>query len=85
MTQFHRAVISVVKTMAPGQTLSYAQVAQAAGYPGAARAVGSLMKSNTDSAVPCHRVIKSDGTPGDYNQGPAKKRARLLQEGANIR
>lgn len=65
--------------------MTYGAVAAAAGAPGAARAVGSLMKANDDPSVPCHRVVRSDGTAGEYNRGgPAKKRALLRQEGARI-
>jgi methylated-DNA-[protein]-cysteine S-methyltransferase len=65
-----------------GETRSYGQVAAAAGIPGAARAVGTCMKENYDSSVPCHRVIRSDGTLGEYNRGgPVVKRALLEAEG----
>jgi O-6-methylguanine DNA methyltransferase len=63
--------------------MSYAAVAQAAGSPSAARAVARIMAANEDPSVPCHRVIRSDGTLGSYNRGGEwAKRRRLLQEGA---
>ena len=65
-----------------GKTASYRDVAAAAGYPGAARAVGTVMKNNCDKSVPCHRVIKSDGTLGEYNDGGTEaKRRKLRAEG----
>ena len=67
-----------------GQTRTYGQVAAAAGRPGAARAVGTIMSKNRDTKrVPCHRVIRADGKVGDYAfGGPKKKLALLKREGA---
>lgn len=62
--------------------MTYGAVAEAAGHPGAARAVGAVMKNNYDPGVPCHRVVRSDG-PGGYNGGGGEaKRALLEREGA---
>jgi O-6-methylguanine DNA methyltransferase len=82
-TSFANDVRAAVRQIPKGETKSYAEVAQAIGRPGAARAVGTVMKNNYDSSVPCHRVIRSDGTTGAYNRGgPLKKRALLKAEGA---
>lgn len=63
--------------------MTYSEVAERAGSPGAARAVGSLMKANFDPKIPCHRVIRSDGKVGEYNRGgPSAKKALLEKEGA---
>lgn len=63
--------------------MSYSQVAAAAGSPGAARAVGTIMASNFDPKIPCHRVIRADGSVGEYNGGgSAEKLRRLRAEGA---
>ena len=76
-------VREVVRQIPKGQTRGYGQVASAAGRPGAARAVGTIMANNYDKTVPCHRVIRADGKIGEYNRGgPAKKRALLKAEGA---
>lgn len=81
-TPFAERVRSVVTAIPAGQTRSYAEVARLAGSPGAARAVGTIMKENFDPDIPCHRVIRSDGVVGAYNRGgPAQKRALLIQEG----
>lgn len=80
--QFRKRVLRVVRSIPRGETMSYSEVAQAAGNPGAARAVGSIMKQNHDISVPCHRVIRSDGKPGEYNGGAEKKIALLKAEGA---
>ena len=79
---FRKRVLEVVASIPEGTTMSYAQVAEEAGSPGAYRAVGSIMKSNYDPTIPCHRVIKSDGTLGEYNRGAEQKTIRLKKEGA---
>jgi O-6-methylguanine DNA methyltransferase len=82
-TTFADLVRAAVKQIPKGETRTYGQVAAAIGRPGAARAVGTIMKNNYDPMVPCHRVIRSDGTIGAYNRGgPDKKRALLRAEGA---
>ncbi len=81
-TTFTERVLVVVRSIPKGKTLSYKQVAAAAGRPGAARAVGTIMANNSDHDVPCHRVIKSDGTPGGYNGLKGEKEALLLAERA---
>lgn len=62
--------------------MTYKDVAWAAGSPGAARAVGSVMKNNYDPRIPCHRVIRSDGLVGKYNRGASLKKRKLRAEGA---
>lgn len=81
---FKQKVLAVVTKIPKGQTLSYQEVAKRAGSPRAFRAVGTLMRQNHDPKIPCHRVIKSDGTLGNYNRpgGTQAKAARLRQEGA---
>ncbi len=80
---FADKVREIVKAIPKGKTMTYAQVAKKAGTPGAARAVGSVMKANYDPLIPCHRVIRSDGKIGEYNRGgSAAKRALLKKEGA---
>lgn len=82
MTQFQDKIRDVVRKIPKGQVLTYKQVAYAAGKPGAARAVASTMANNYDETVPCHRVIRSDGTLGGYNRGGIdKKRSILIAEG----
>lgn len=78
-TLFAEKVHSVVRSIPKGETMSYAAVANAAGYPGAARAVGTLMKANHDPSIPCHRVIRSDGSVGEYNRGGSAAKERLLE------
>lgn len=82
MTLFTEKVYAVVRGIPKGETLTYAQVALAAGYPGAARAVGTALSRNFNPKVPCHRVIRSDGKPGEYNRGCGRKKRLLKAEGA---
>lgn len=79
-SEFAQRVLAVVSKIPAGQTLTYKKVAALAGNPNAARAVGNIMNKNYDSAIPCHRVIRSDGTAGGYNRGRALKAAKLRQE-----
>lgn len=65
-----------------GKTLSYQQLAALSGNRSASRAVGSIMRINPfPILIPCHRVIKSDGTPGGFGGNPALKIALLAKEG----
>lgn len=81
---FSERVREVVSGIPKGEVLSYAVVAKKAGYPGAARAVGTLMKGNFDPTIPCHRVVRSDGRVGQYNRGEKRKIELLRQEGVVI-
>jgi methylated-DNA-[protein]-cysteine S-methyltransferase len=78
---FRRTVLDRLTDIAFGRTESYAQVAAAAGSPRAVRAVGTACATNPlPVVVPCHRVVRSDGTAGGYAGGPEAKRALLALE-----
>lgn len=79
---FKEKVLEVVKKIPVGNVLTYGEVAKRAGNEKASRAVGSIMAKNIDKTVPCHRVVKSDGSIGEYNglQGISKK-SLLKNEG----
>ena len=77
---FSTQVYRVVKHIPEGKTLSYKEVAERAGSPRAYRAVGTILSRNYNSAIPCHRVIKSDGSCGGYNRGIWKKKYLLKKE-----
>ena len=83
---FKEKVLETVKKIPRGKTMSYKEVADRAGSPFAARAVGTIMAANTDKSVPCHRVIRSDGKIGGYNglRGTSDKAALLKKEGVRI-
>ena len=79
-TRFRERVLAVVRTISKGSTLSYGEVARRAGNPGAARAVGSIMSSNNDRRIPCHRVVRADGKPSGYNGLRGKSREEILKK-----
>jgi len=84
-SNFRSRVEAAVRSIPKGETRTYGEVAHAAGYPRAARAVGMVMASNQDKTVPCHRVIRADGKLGGYNSinGPSKEKL-LREEGAIV-
>ena len=75
---FQSKVFAVVKKIPKGKTLTYKQVAEKIGQPGAYRAVGNALNKNYDPAIPCHRVVRSDGSVGGYNRGSDQK-AKILK------
>jgi methylated-DNA-[protein]-cysteine S-methyltransferase len=82
-TGFRRMVLAYLPAIPYGHTESYAQVAAAAGSPKAVRAAGTACARNPlPVVVPCHRVVRSDGTAGGYAGGPDAKRALLALESA---
>jgi methylated-DNA-[protein]-cysteine S-methyltransferase len=79
---FEQAVYRALMSIPPGETVSYGELAEMAGYPRAARAVGNAMACNPiPVVVPCHRVIRSDGTVGRYGNDPTWKERLLVHEG----
>src|ERR1035438_7209351 len=77
-TAFQHAVWDATSSIPRGETRSYAEVAAMIGRPGSARAVGTALAQNpTPLAVPCHRVVRGDGSLGEYGWG-AKVKERLL-------
>ena len=80
---FRRSVLAHLPDIGYGHTESYAQVAAATGSPRAVRAVGTACALNPlPVVVPCHRVIRSDGSLGQYAGGAAAKEILLELEGA---
>lgn len=83
-TAFQEAVWQELRKIPLGETRSYSDIACAIGDPKATRAVGTANGSNPIAVlVPCHRVIRSDGTLGGYAGGLDRKRKLLKAEGAN--
>jgi len=76
---FKEKVYKVVREIPRGKTKSYKEVARLAGRPGAFRVVGNILSKNYNPKIPCHRVICSDGSLGDYNRGGVKAKLHLLQ------
>lgn len=80
-TAFQERVWRALQAIPPGETRSYGEIAEAAGRPGAARAVGAACAANpTAVAIPCHRAVKSDGGLAGYRWGEARKRTLLERE-----
>ncbi len=78
---FRERVLSVVTKIPKGSVMTYKEVAKRAGNPRAYRAVGSILKTNFNPRIPCHRVVRSDGTAGGYNRGRKNKLVILRKEG----
>ena len=86
LTSFQKRVLFATLAIPKGQTSTYKQIASRIGHPNAYRAVGTALKKNPlPIIIPCHRVIRSDGTLGNYSGGGTRKKALLLQkENADI-
>lgn len=84
VTVFQRRVLTEAATIPRGRTRPYGWLAERLGRPGAARAVGTSMARNpVPLIVPCHRVVRADGSIGRYSLGGAANKERLLRlEGA---
>lgn len=81
---FRREVVTSLRRIGYGSTASYAEVAVLVGRPRAVRAVGTACATNPlPLLLPCHRVVRSDGTPGAYRGGAEAKRTLLALEAAD--
>jgi methylated-DNA-[protein]-cysteine S-methyltransferase len=84
-TLFQWQVLMAEKAIPRGQVRTYAQVAAAAGHPGAARAAGNALATNLyPIVIPCHRAVRADGSLGGYQGGAEMKRALLEMEGVEF-
>lgn len=82
---FPRGVLEATRRIPYGEVRTYAWVAREAGNGAAVRAAGTALSRNPVSfLVPCHRVIRSDGTVGHFGHGPEVKRAMLHAEGVDL-
>src|SRR6187402_3986173 len=81
---FTSRVLAVVRRIPYGRVATYGEVAALAGRPGAARAVGNIMRTCGRPDVPCHRVIAAGGRLGGYGGSESLKRSLLLAEGVGI-
>lgn len=80
-TPFQRRVLNTLRKVPAGRIVTYGELAKKAGFPGAARAVGSAMRANPVAViVPCHRVVRGDGSLGNYSGlGGTNLKRSLLQ------
>ncbi|QGM97919.1 methylated-DNA--[protein]-cysteine S-methyltransferase [Methylocystis parvus] len=80
-TKFQRGVWAALCAVPPGETASYADIAKAIGAPTATRAVAGACAANPVAiAIPCHRILRSDGALSGYRGGVARKRELLERE-----
>ena len=83
---FKERLYKTVKSIPPGETLSYKEAARRSGKARAWRSVGQILSKNKNyKDIPCHRVIRSDGTAGGYNKGTEEKIKLLKKEGAEFK
>ena len=82
---FARRVLILVSRIPPGRVISYGTLARKAGKPGAARAVGNLMRTARQPGLPYHRVIAAGGRIGGYGGSEQLKASLLAAEGHLIR
>ena len=81
-TAFQEACWKALRDIPPGETRSYSEIAAAAGNPKAVRAAGSANGANNVAVlIPCHRVVRSDGSIGGYAYGTDIKEELLRREG----
>ena len=84
-TPFQRAIADALRLVPRGEVASYGELAAVAGYPGAARAVGSFCATNRFMfLIPCHRVVGASGIGGYGSAGVAVKRRLLALEGVRL-
>lgn len=94
--EFTKKVLQIVAKIPRGKLMTYSEVAKGAGSPRAYRAVGNILNRNFHErswqlpviksiAIPCHRVIRSDGQIGGYALGKIAKEKLLLKEGLKIK
>ena len=85
ITNFQKKVYNTTKEIPKGYVSTYSGIAKAIGNPNAGRAVGNALNKNPFAPeVPCHRIIKSDGTIGGFAKGYDKKKEMLKSEGITI-
>lgn len=87
MTSFRDKIYTLARQIPKGKVATYGQLAELAGSPGAARAVGMCMKTNPDAPhTPCHRVVASNGKLTGYSAGEGlkTKKQMLLDEGVKF-
>jgi methylated-DNA-[protein]-cysteine S-methyltransferase len=84
VNSFKQLVLAVVRRIPVGRVATYGDVAEAAGRPRAARAVGNIMRDCRRPDIPCHRVVAAAGKLGGYGGNLELKRALLRAEGMQV-
>ena len=86
LTPFQKRVYKAVSAIPKGEVRSYKWVAAKIGSPNSSRAVGTVLKRNPHvGIVPCHRVIKEDGSLGGFSKGRKRKLELLKSEGLDLK
>lgn len=84
-TPFQKIVWKTISRIPYGNTWSYREIAETAGLAGAFRAIGNACGKNpVPLLIPCHRVVRSDGSPGGFSGGVSWKRALIRIEGLSL-
>lgn len=84
-SDFARRVLRVLRRIPPGRVATYGDVAALAGRPGAARAVGQIMRRADEPGLPYHRVVAAGGLVGGFGRSPHLKVQLLTAEGLVVR
>lgn len=85
-TVFEKKVYAALKRIPRGKVTTYARLAKAIGSPNAARAVGNALGKNQKiGQIPCHRVVRADGSLGGFALGKAEKVKYISREGVIVR
>jgi methylated-DNA-[protein]-cysteine S-methyltransferase len=85
-SELKNEVYNILLKIPAGKVSTYGDIANALGYPTAARLVGQILHDNPNPVtVPCHRVVQSDGRLGGYAYGSRRKRELLEKEGIRFR
>lgn len=77
--EFKDKVYEFTKKIPKGKVTTYKKVAVAIGSPRASRGVAMVLSKNFDPKIPCHRVVRTDGSLGGYNRGGITAKAKLLR------
>lgn len=84
MNGFNEKVWACAKRIPRGRVATYAAIARKIGHPRSARAVGNALNRNPYRNVPCHRVIRADGSVGGFARGTKEKTNLLQKEGIKV-
>ncbi|MDO8560966.1 MAG: MGMT family protein [bacterium] len=84
-SDFEKRVWGATQKIPSGKVATYTDIARMLKLPRAARAIGSALNKNPFAAVPCHRVVRSDGIVGGYARGNVEKIRKLRREGIVIK
>ncbi|MEM5812554.1 MAG: MGMT family protein [Candidatus Aenigmatarchaeota archaeon] len=82
---FSEKVLEMVRKIPKGRVTTYSEIARALGNPRACRAVGNALKRNSSpDTIPCYRVVRRDGSIGEYSRGKREKLRLLKKDGIEI-